>query len=188
MQSSTDFNSPFVLQSSVVESADIDQEVALLQLQGIKVSRRIVRLRLAQDTQLVFQGDPGSIAQPIDVRQLPPREVIERLIEWAIEQSNELSREVLDFLAEPDEDRLTSIIKKLPPPAETPEKRNPGTLSHTLTLYLEKAPRTKEELYSYTRTLHQAARPEAAVRQYLRRAERAGELSLGDDGRYHINR
>lgn len=180
------YDNPFVLQATVVENADVEQEVALLELQGFKVSRHIVRLRLAQENRgLVFQGDPGSMAEPIAVNRMAPRAVVEQLIEWATEQDHDLARQVLDFIAEPDEELLNAIVLRLKRAklvsTDQPTDRPAGTLSAVLTTYIRQKPRTKEELYDYARTLHQAERPEAAVRQFLRRAVRTNVLKLENE-------
>lgn len=181
------FDNPFVLQASVVEKEDVDQEMALLKLQGITASRHIVMMKLMQKSEALFQGDPGAIAQPIISRTLPPSEVVQMLINWAVHQNQEISRAVLDFLEEPNDDELETLVSLLQSAglARKVKPSSNGRLSDTLTAYLLKKPSTKEELYEYTRTIHQATRPEAAVRQYLRRAVSNG-LLVEIDCRYWV--
>lgn len=190
MNDYSSFDNPFILQAPTVDKDDIDQEMELLKLQGVRVSRRIVTLRLSQNAEATFQGDPGSIASPITTRSLPPHEVVNQLIEWAIEQSAEVSRAVLDFLAEPDDDQLDDLVARLKKSGaiarKSPPKAKNGMLSQVLFTYISEKARTREELYAYARTLHQAERPEAAVRQYLRRAVREETLTL-TEGYYYVN-
>jgi hypothetical protein len=181
------FDNPFVLQSATVDQDDIDQEIALLELQGITVNRRIVRMRMMQRTEGLFQGEPGLIAQPMEVRSLPSDETVDDLLDWAIEQSAEITRLVLDFLAEPDDDRLENVVQQLSAAGliKGSTKGPRGNLTETMLHYIAEKPRSKEDLYAYARTMHNTRRPEATVRQFLRRAVRSNQLAE-IDGLYHV--
>jgi len=181
------FDNPFILQASIVDNDDIDQEMALLKLEGITASRRIVSMKLMQKSEALFQGDPGAMASPIITRTLPPAEVVQMLISWATQQDNDIAQAILDFLVEPDEEELETLVKLLKRQglAHKTKPAAKAVLSDTLTAYLSKRPRSKEELYDYTRTMHTANRPEAAVRQYLRRATRSG-LLIETNGLYSV--
>jgi hypothetical protein len=180
-----EYDNPFILQAAEVDRQDVDQEMELLRLMGLKPNRRIVTARLSQVTEGIFQGDPGSLASPIVTRTLPPVQVVQQLIAWAIDQSDEISKIILDFIVEPDDDQLEGIINQLSDAGLLKSKKQKtagkGILSETLTAYIAERPRTKEELYDYARVIHQAKRPEAAVRQYLRRAVSNGQLICTND-------
>lgn len=188
MNDRPDFDNPFILQAADVDSDDIDQEIALLELQGIKVNRRIVRMRMMQRTEALFQGEPGLIVQAIDTRPMPSDETVDQLIAWAIQQSAAVSRLVLDFLAEPDEDRLEEVVQFLRAAglAQGSTKAPRGNLTETMMHYIAEKPRSKEDLYAYARTMHNTKRPEATVRQFLRRAVRINQLVANTDGTYSI--
>lgn len=182
-----DYDNPFVLQAAEVDREDIDQEIALLELQGITVNRRIVRMRMMQRTEALFQGEPGLIVQPMNVRSLPSDETIDQLLEWAIEQSREVTKLVLDFLAEPDDNTLEDVVKQLAAHGliQGSTKAPKGNLTETMLAYIAEKPRTKEDLYAYARTMHNTKRPEATVRQFLRRTTRNNQL-VEIDGLYTI--
>ena len=184
-----EYDNPFILQSVEIDRDDIDQEMALLRLMGLKPNRRIVTAKLSLNAEALFQGDPGNIASTIVNRSLPPVEVVQRLIEWSIDQSDDIGKLILDFLAEPDDDRLDEVIDQLKSTGIIRGKvvsSGRGLLSETLTIYLSERPRSKDELYEYARVIHSAKRPEAAVRQYLRRALKQGQLRLSSEQKYEV--
>jgi hypothetical protein len=184
------FDEPFRLQSPVVDREDVEQEAELLKLQGITPNRRIIRMRLTQHSgELLFQGDPGTLAQPIASTTVPPVAVVEMLVSWAIQQSDEVATAILGFLDEPSDAHLDKVVTKLKKAGlvTTPAKgsKNRGSLAEALARYLAQGPRSKDDLYAYARTIHHAERPEAAVRQFLRRGLKNGTL-VATDNLYHL--
>lgn len=177
------FDDPFILQARIVDQEDVNQEAALLRLQGIMPNRRIIRLKMSQG-EPTFSGDPGSLAQPISTVKIAPMEVIEMIISWALQQVPELAKEILDFLDEPSETVLQALIERvrqdIPGGSVKRTSAAPGSLSAVIFKYLQE-PKHIDELYELARGIHTAERPEAAVRQYLRRAVRAGKVTKSGD-------
>jgi hypothetical protein len=169
------YDEPFILQARVVDKEDVEQEAHLLRLQGIEPNRRIIRMKLSQG-EPTFSGDPGALATPIATTRIPPTVVIEMLLSWALQHRDELvTFQVLDFLDEPDEVKLDLLVRQLKGEKEKPVKER--SLSEALYAFILQSPgRNIEDIYEFARTIHQSKRPEAAVRQFLRRAVREGRV------------
>jgi len=185
----------------VVSSEDVDQEVALLQLQGHpKVSRSIVYRRLQGQSREYLVGllrGEDDEALSSNYRQvepppdpLPPTEVLHKLFRWTFQQPEELQQAVFDFL----DGHLTfeEVVAKLrelgfsfPSLAPTTQPKA-ASLAEVL---LRSAPLSHEDALQIARNLHPSKRPEAAARQALRRLVRNGSLTkLQSEGTTYYER
>jgi len=178
--------SSFVCQPVTVDREDVAQEIELAKLMGVaRPSARLIRLSLEAEanTSMSFSGDPGSMATPVTgSRPIASPEVLERLMEWVETQPVDIAAEVLRFLGGnvDDELALDHLMKYLGRRGvitdNSPKPRHQPSLAGLLFEYC-RTPRTRQELYDYARAIgHTAKRPEASVRQFLRRYTRTGAI------------
>ena len=167
---------------SVVERQDIDQEVALLKLQGVEhPNRSLIYKRLARQEFASFDEMPESMSFSPVFDSGPETDpfVIERLVNWAMEQEDDIATIVFEFLDEPSEDSLQDAMTRLTDAGISLEEVQP-TKEKTLTEFLLDRlfhnDFTVDELYSLARTEYISRRPEAAVRQFIRRLSAAGRI------------
>ena len=151
------------LQLPTVDAGDIEQEAALLRLQGITPSKLILRKRL-QPTELTFSGDLID-ASPLNfARVIPSQETLESIIDWARPQAAPVQDLIWQFLEDP-EANLESTLKKL---KLTPAKASSST--PLATILMNALPATKEDLSQLVAQVSPTTkRPEATVRQFIRR-------------------
>lgn len=167
-----------ILSAPRVDPDDIEQEYQLLLLQGKKPSRRILFHRALRYESLLFDFTAElSGASEISWAEspIPSAEVYERLTSWALAQSEVIQNSVFDFLEEPSEDKLNRLFKDLRIKEPEQPKPNKTSLSDAILNYCTE-PRSLPELYQLSRRLIFSERPEAAVRQTVRRLLKNGKL------------
>lgn len=169
-----------VVQLPVVDRDDINQEAALLELQGIKPSRRLLALRM-RERELTFSGDIDCQPLPTLAPGLPDPEVIEALIDWTLDQVDEVQAQMFEFLEDPEErfEETAEFLLRihLIQPLATPAKA-----ASNADLFRNALPAAKEDLYTLARLhLTTTRRPEATVRQWLRRSLEAGLVEVDGD-------
>ena len=174
-----------------VDQEDVEQEYQLLMLEyqnnplrGTETpSRDIIRKRLQGRMSESLVGEIPIHATAMDPGggdELERRvEAASRIIEWSFSQPEEAQNIVIAFLEEPTEHMLTITINRLvskgyiDPVTYTPEPS--GSLAELLKRQIEQAGTMSfEELYELARIQHVSKRPNAAVRQTLRRFEKQG--------------
>lgn len=163
---------------------DVDQEVALLKLQG-KTPRRSFIARRMSHQPAIFGDDVPVGATPLWAGEpLPDPAVTDQLIDWAFTQSEAIASATFDFLEYPTDEGLEELLVVLQGEGfelftmKAPKERS---LTQTVLSLLRSGPLPVEELYRVIRETYSSARPEAAVRQVLRRLSRAGTITLEAD-------
>jgi hypothetical protein len=101
-------------------------------------------------------------------------EAMDKLLNWMFEQEDQIQAAVIAYLEDPSDRRLKAVLKIIDVAAETVYPK-PMTL---IQLILRILPAKKEELYRVARDQHNAKRPEAAIRQILRRLTLEGRIEL----------
>lgn len=187
-RSPTDRDEDLELLTPQVEGADLKQEMAILTWLGRKPRKDLVyrRLHAAGGTYLLF-GDEEALGTEGAVQPMPwsiepePRvpTPAEILTDWAADKHPSVQRLIESFVEDPREDDLPQIIRTLRRRNLLAAKPSPGksggsplavgSLIQTLYTAIQQDPKTIEELYTLTRQVHSAKRPEAACRQALRR-------------------
>lgn len=155
---------------------DILQEAELLKLEGKTPSLRLLRKRAEAYEALLFADYLPSGATEIiwEGPQLPDFEVVEAIVNWAMEQAEATREKVLTFLEDPTEEGLKTLLPQIQ--LQAPQKIKGGSLAQAILRLLSTRPHTKQELYEYARSEHQAKRPEATIRQLVRRLTREGKI------------
>jgi hypothetical protein len=170
---------------------DLDQEIELLKLEGVKNPKRsLIYKRMLHKEQIFDEIPEGVIVQTlIDPTPESDPEVIERLVEFALDQEIELQTVILDFLDNPSEQSLQETLQKMSLLGfelfELPEIPKPKTLTQIISETLSKGALTLDELYGLARSLHPSKRPEAAVRTVLRKLLAQGVIYY-DGSHYKI--
>lgn len=178
-----------------VDAQDIAQEMALLVLLGKVPSKALIRRRLQGQARELLVGTlrdsdsadllEGKISGLLFCPPSPNLGAIEDLVLWALGRDSKVQDLVFSTLSgslSPEKalEGLKSLGALAPAQPGAPATRSPcfsSAGSGTLTaLILRSLPATKESLYSLAIREHTAKRPEAAVRQILRRLSRNGTL------------
>lgn len=176
-----------------VSAEDVEQEYQLLMLEyqnnplrGTETpSRDIIRKRLQGRMSESLVGEVPIHAQAIDMgggdetqRRV---EASIKLVEWSFSQEKEAQNIIIAFLEDPSEHMLTITINRLvrlgyiDTVTYTPEA--PASLADLLRRQLEQnGIMAFADLYEIARNQHVSKRPNAAVRQTLRRFESQGLL------------
>lgn len=168
---------PIILLTPVTDEEDISQEAAILQWQGKVPNRKILRQRAARFEALLFDFStdvPG--AEPFQWSDSPvaDQETLQALTSFALSQSGTLQSIIFNFLEDPTEANLESALKLLQTAGvirtdkEKPAPK-PISLAEALLRYITEKDRTMSELYDFSRSFITSRRPEAAVRQTVRR-------------------
>lgn len=163
-----------------VETDDIEQEMALLRLQGKNPRKDFVAKRLAHG-EAIFDEVPMNATLMWNEDPLPDPNVTEALIDWAFTQSEAVADATFDFLDDPTTEGLNELLVFLGQEKvqvfemELPRERS---LTQLITDHL---PTTLEDLNGLARSLYPSARPEAAVRQVLRRLNRTGQITITNE-------
>lgn len=189
-----DSESSFIIQAPTVDEDDVEQEAALLRLMGKTPSKALIRKKLQVYGAALFSGElPFASAMPGtsvgDYSSYPSEEVVQVLGDWARTQPKGLAMAVMSFIEDPSEEQLQDIlrlIRKTPEAKQYRQAQGNNSFSAMLKNFIltGKGSRSIEELYEYARTVHSAKRPEATVRQALRRLIREGiiEKARTQDG------
>lgn len=163
-----------------VQSEDIEQEAALLILQGKTPSRTLIYKRLSRGDAIFDEIPQGSTLLFSD-NPVPDENVTRQLVEWALEQEERTQQLIFDFLDDPSDEALPGLLSQLDKQGVqlySREIKREKSLTQVILDEITKAPRTIEELYELGRQVHVSRRPEAAVRQVLRRLTEQRILSL----------
>jgi hypothetical protein len=165
-----------------VSKEDIDQEVALLKLEGKhNVSRAIIYKRLSR-SEAIFDEVPMGASLLWQQSPLPDPVVTETLVDWAMHQTEKIAHVIFNFLESPTEDQVDEVIAQLRELGVTLEVAKPTLKEIPLTQIVLDAlgsrPHTREELYELARSIQPSNRPEAAIRQMLRRLSRNGVIQM----------
>lgn len=166
-----------------IDSEDVKQECDLRQWQGLRTSQRVVERRMAAQTGMVplYMGESGS--SPWGEEEVPSPAVVTRLMDWALTQTTEVQALIWQFLDSPSR-RLQPTIVALREQGIIQER--PRTDRHVSlgSLLLRSLPATFEELVEVVQSNHSAKRPQATVRQFIRRSTRTGMIRE-EQGVYH---
>lgn len=181
----------YIIQPPDYDEEDLQQEAALLRLEGIKPSMTLLRKKAKIYTEYLFSGDVP-LATPLFRSPTPPLDVIEALILWASQQDPEVNRLIINFLDDPGEEVLNQTLKELSRRGLLAKSTMPTTcemsLSKLIFEFLE-TPREIEEIYEFVRSIgHVSKRPEAAVRQILRRFVQKGDVVKTEAGYVRCNK
>lgn len=158
-----------------IDHQDVLQEAELLRLQGKIPNLRIIRKRLSRG--VLIYDQPPEDAQPFQESSYDP-EVTDALIDWALQQTEKIQERIFLFLEEPKHEAVPSLLiflRRQNIPLNLVDSAPTGSLSKLLMRTLQK-PQTLETLYEIARSSHTAERPEAAVRQFIRRAKKEGKI------------
>lgn len=173
---------------------DLEQEVALRKLEGVEFPNRSLIMKELNygksGRALTYEELPEFVSFESAFSDGTPDGLdigeTERLINWALE--HDILDKVDEFLESPTEEMLEELMSFLvelglvdePPKPNFSIKRK----HQTPALILKNLPATKEELYEMARTiLTTTARPEATIRQALRRMTKQNRIKL-EDGQY----
>lgn len=169
-----------------VDAEDVRQEVDLRKWQGLRVSRRVIEQRMTAETGMIplYVGEGGSSPWD-DGEAIPSPMTVQRLVEWALTQTGEIQSLIWVFLDSPSK-RLEPTIHALRASgaiAETSQERveRKVTLGNLL---LRSLPATFEQLVAVVQRNQSSKRPQATVRQFIRRNERRGMIHQCE-GVYH---
>ena len=176
------------LLAPAVLRADVQQEAEVARLLGKTPSKSIITKKLGTQGIMTFsslsdlRGGFSSAWGP----ERSSYEATAKLIDWALTQSIRVQVLVFEFLENPDPD-ITHIVEQLTAQGVTIQKTPVTSKSMTATsVILQSLPATYESLVEAIR--HWAAgttkRPEATVRQVLRRLIRTGKVTAHQDGLY----
>lgn len=171
-----------VVQLPVVDIEDVRQQAELLKLTGVThVSYGLLRRRM-QPREQIFQGDVDALPLP-GTPPLPDPDVIETLLEWTLAQVSEVQAQMFAFLEDPDTEFDETVEFLVSAQIlQSPKRHSHGRELSTAALFLAALPATKLELYAYARSiLTSTRRPEATVRQWLRRSLETELVVVTDD-------
>lgn len=175
-----------VIQRASVEREDINQEAELLRLSGITPNKRIIRARLAGQSRELLCNFAPEEATPLGYltqRPIPPTEVFEQLIDWTLAQTEDIQAALFNFFEDPEENidqtlqflQDAAIIDRIS--LDTPKTTSLAEIMRAA------LPATKESLSTLIRQVSPTTeRPEATVRQFLRRGTQHGTLAITSDG------
>lgn len=187
-----DVNLEYDLLIPAVLEEDINQEAELLRLSGKTPSKKLLRLKASVFREVLFADQlPGSATPLFEGVLIPPQGVIEQIVEWAVIQSEEVQSMIYRFLEEPSEEGLAEILSELRlqgvllPPMDSKPPGKPMPFSQLLLYLLDKnGPMTLDQIYTLAREHMLSRRPEAAVRQLLRRYISEGKVEKVNDDLY----
>lgn len=149
---------------------DIKQEMAIARLTGKKASMK--KLMDRKDIGYGLQPLPEAI--PIwSIVTRPDYRLFEELAQYILAQEESLKKEILAYLAEPDDGRLATIVRALGNEIQV-ERKKPLTLTELL---FKNLPLTLAEMYVFARAAHPSKKPEAAVRQIIRNMLKRKEVA-----------
>ena len=177
----TDDDKPILL-SPGVDPADIEQEYQILLWQGKKPSRKLLYLKAKRYEASLFDFTTDlSYAQAIDWAEtpVPSAEAFEQITTWALSQSETIQAMVFSFLEDPTDTGLHQILKTtgLKPAEKLPAEQS---LTDKILEFCQDN-RSIAEIYELGRNLLTSKRPEAAVRQALRRLIKSGKIEESDN-------
>lgn len=162
-----------------VSSEDINQEVALLQLKGVAHPNRALIFRRLARAEATFDEIPVGSSLLWSTDPIPEPEVTQQLIDWAFQQSEAVAEMIFDFLDEPTDERVAELVDSLTAlgvplasPASQRQKHKELSLTDLVLQALQRGPQPLDALYQLAHSLQPSKRPEAAIRQIIRRLTR----------------
>lgn len=186
--------SQFIIPS--VSKSDVDQQMALLVLEGIINPSRSVVIRQLKYQDRAFLTDFDGHEEITQLWHEPNHseaqlQAIEQIVRWASKQSDQVRIEVFKFLDDPSFKNLQETLDQLYNLGIIKKKssRNPNRSNHQssltdMILHSLEFPQPLEELMELGRMNSTSRRPEAAVRQALRRLKRKGTIIETSPGIY----
>lgn len=152
---------------------DVEQERALAALLGKHgpyqrfqfPARELGYGTSAPDNGTAFFGEGDSLPDP---------EVIDKLAAWTTQQSARVQAAVIEYLEDPKDQSLEHVLQLID--RAVPEDTEPIARPNFAQLVLRSLPATKDQLYQLAYREHLAKRPEATVRQVVRRLSAQGKL------------
>jgi len=163
-----------------VDPQDVEQEAELLRLQGINPHKGIIWKRLAHK-EAIYDEIPSGASLLWSDEPYPDPLVTEELVKWAMGQSEAISEVIFNFLESPSDegvDEVTQQLKSLGVDLFSREVKKEKSLTQIILELLEKKAYSLVELYEIGRALQPSNRPEAAVRQIMRRLTREDRVKL----------
>lgn len=178
----------FDLTLAPILSDDIDQELWILQQEGKNPKRSLIRKRLeSKVVEGIFSDLPGNISVRlpwVDYRPIS-LESIELLIEWSLYQVKEVQQVIWRFLENP-EDQLQSTLESLKELGIIEDLPKPKPQVTIKDLILKSLPATFDELVQLVVMVSpNTRRPEATIRQFIRRHQRLGTIKVKHGKIYH---
>lgn len=164
----------------MLDPEDLKQEAELLRLQGITPRMSLLRKRMLHQEETFDEVPFGSSS----LWEEPgyDQSVTEKLVTWALSQSLDIADRILLFLEQPEEQELPSLFRFLRKAGVTLHESKPTTQSSSQILLsaLKVRPHDPDELVQIVRSLNPSKRPEALVRQFLRRYQKSGIIKVED--------
>ncbi len=171
-------NEELYLVSPPILKDDVDQEMELLRLEGKVPNRSIILKKMLRYDALLYDFsnpaiDSCDVLWPGNSESQANLEAIEILVDWALTQSDQISKLIFDFLS--DDITIDDVMKELKDhrivrSTKTSEYQPRTTLTEVILNHLDEHEMSIYSLYDLGRNfLHNSRRPEAAVRQILRR-------------------
>lgn len=164
-----------------MELDDLKQEAALLRLQGKTPNMGLLKKRMAHEMD-TFDEMPMGASLIFDEPEYD-FSVTEQLVSWALDQSLEIADHVFEFLEDPsDEDLppLLNFLKKAGVQIHQVKKQTQSS-AQVLINALKVRPHDPGELVQIIQSINPSKRPEALVRQFIRRYQRSGQIEVIED-------
>ena len=180
---------------SHLDEDDIQQEIELRKLEGKdRVSRKIIiQQMIRENTDLHFANSQDLPDDALAVSKGSPQPdpgTLKALVDWSIDQPEEIQAMVFGFLDDPTDEKLKELTKWLKAHGveiTKLEKPPRGSFADLLRRHLAAVGESSmEELYQLARNTHTTERPEATTRQLVRRLLKAGELQEDTNGRISL--
>ena len=167
---------------------DVDQEIWILRNQGKNPRRDLVRKRLeSRVVEGLFSDIPSGISLElpwIDYRPVS-LESIEVLVEWSLSQVKEVQQVIWNFLEDPDDqlEKTLQQLQELGIVLQAPRSKPQVTIK---ALILKALPATFDELVELVLMVSpNTRRPEATVRQFIRRHQKSGLVKVVNEVVYY---
>lgn len=174
----------YLVQPRRVDREDVEQEAQIWEFThpGKRARRSLVRKALeSREPAATFQGDPTRIGRPLwdNTPEIPNPAAIARIREWAQGKSVLLQQAIEDYLREDTDEKLETIKKLLIREGVKQDRNHTAPRMVTfhsglMRILSDGKPHNMTELYAWARSFHQARRPEATLRQALRRLKTKG--------------
>lgn len=169
---------------------DVDQEMAILELLGVKGNRSLVRKRLRIQLGRVLTYDDAPLeSRPVqwaDYNRIDP-EATARLVAWALDQIESVQQIIWDFLHDPSE-KLEDTLLRLQELGYAEVQDNRPQVMTLKEMMMKALPATLDDLIELVQIASpETRRPAATVRQFIRRHIGTAEVYL-EDGVVHVTR
>lgn len=169
-----------------VDAEDVKQEMDLRRWQGLRASRRVIEQRMIAETGMtpLYVGENGS--SPWDAGDaIPSPMAVQRIVDWALSQTGDIQSLIWKFLDAPSQ-KLEPTLHALRARGVIHETRKERAEREVTlgSLLLRALPATFDQLVSVVQHTQSSKRPQATVRQFIRRNERRGMIHQRE-GVYH---